>query len=295
MCAGVATLGLGISAAARESIGASRNRIALAEAEWIAQGCVARARAAIATQLGIEAARTFDRTTAVWLRLDSFLQTLSSADTGGCTLSVRPVGARLDVNAAEEQLVARVFRHAGVPPHVADSVAAALADWRDTDDVPRPLGAERDWYVSRGMVPPSNRPFADSGEIELVRGISAVPWRDLLDVERGAITLSHAAEEILAVLPGFSDEAVDRVIDLRRRNGAPRAFLEIADGLTADAANAVMSALPDLAAMVSLEPRAWLLRVEARSGSPQVTMIIETRLEKAGSRVRIARKRTWAR
>jgi general secretion pathway protein K len=295
MCAGVATLGLSISAAAREAIGASRNRIALAEGEWIARACVARVRALVTLHLQPERAPTFERATDAWLRLDSYLLGLNKQDIGECAISVRPAGARLNVNVADEQLLARVFRRAGVPAASADSVAAALADWKDADDVPRPMGAEGDWYVSRAMIPPGNRSFADPGEIALVRGVSDVPWQALLDVEGSAIALSHAPAEILAVLPGFSDEAVARVVDMRRRNEPPRAFLDIANGLTTEAGNAVMTALPDLAAMVSLHPRAWLVQMEARSGNPPVSTIIETRLERAGSFVRITRRRIRAR
>lgn len=292
MCAGAATLALGVSAAAHEAIASSRNRIALAQAEWLARGCIARVRATISLQLQQERRTFADSTPALWLRLDSVVHSLHSAHSGACAVGIRAAGARFDVNAADEQLLARLFRHAGVAPYVADSIAAALADWMDADDAARPLGAEREWYVATGMIPPGNRPFQDAAEIALARGMSAIAWQELLDVERSAIAISHAAAPILAVLPGFTDEAVGRVIDLRRRNRPPRAFLEIADGLTTEGRNAVMAALPELAALVSLEPRAWLLHVEARSGKPAVRVSIEARLERAGSRVHIARART---
>jgi general secretion pathway protein K len=295
VCAGVATLGIGVSTVAREAIGSSRNRVALTEAEWLARGCVARARATLRLELQAERAPAYERAAVLWLHLDSLLPRSSSTYIGNCTISVRPVGARLDVNGAPEELLARLFRQAGVPAPAADSAAAALADWKDGDDVPRPSGAERDWYAARRMVPPGNRPFADRSEIALVRGAAAVPWERLLDVEPGAISLSHAAEEILAILPGFSQEAVKRVVEMRRGNQPPRAFLDIASGVTTEAGNAVMAALPELAAIVSLEPRGWLVEFEAQSGKPAVRVVVETRLEKAGVRVRVARERTWSR
>src|SRR5437763_1240114 len=49
----------------------------------------------------------------------------------------------------------------------------ALLDWTDADDAPRPLGAERAYYL--GLAPPyapRNGPLASVGELALVRGFT---------------------------------------------------------------------------------------------------------------------------
>src|SRR6184192_3628422 len=53
------------------------------------------------------------------------------------------------------------------------ALADALADWTDADDTPRPLGAERAYYL--GLTPPyapRNAPLGSVGELALVRGFT---------------------------------------------------------------------------------------------------------------------------
>ena len=56
----------------------------------------------------------------------------------------------------------------GLDPGLAD----AIADWTDPDRMPRPGGAERDYYLGlRAPYLPADGPLGSVGELTLVRGV----------------------------------------------------------------------------------------------------------------------------
>jgi len=292
ICMGVGVLGLGIAAAARDAIARSRNRAALVEAEWTARGCLARLRSRaveVMTERPLVLTRRQPGSDA-WNRLDSLLVAAPGTPGMECAVTVRAAGATLDVNFAPEALVAATLRNAGVAPEGADSMAAALADWRDADGEPRELGAERGWYLARGMVPPPDRPFLDAREIGLVRGMDHAPWQELLGADGGGISLQHAPPAVLAALPGFGPQAVAHTLELRER-GELHAYQSIADGLAPTASVALMDALPQLVSLVTLEPTAWTVRAEARAGRPAVRAAAQMRLTRTGTEPRVVQQR----
>lgn len=62
----------------------------------------------------------------------------------------------------------------GIRPAEAQQVAAATADWIDSDSVPAPGGAEDESYVSRTPAyRPANQLMADASELRVVAGVSA--------------------------------------------------------------------------------------------------------------------------
>lgn len=295
ICVGVGALGIAIAAAARDSIARSRNRTALAQAEWVARGCLARVQARVAEALAPPAVpRPADRALPdAWNRLDSVVApspaSVPSSPEAECTVAARATGATLDVNAAPEPLLAAVLRNAGVPPARADTLAASLADWRDADDEPREMGAERAWYAARGLAPPRNAPFVDRREIALARGMASAP-ADLFGVDGGGISIHDAPPAVLAALPGFGPEAVARAVALRRAGGLDQ-YRTIADGLTPSASTAFMDALPQLVSLVTLEPTGWVVRAEARAGTPPVRAAAELRLAWTSAGARVVRRR----
>jgi hypothetical protein len=256
----------------------------------MAQGCLAEALAQVTGALTRRPATVSDH--GAWNRIDSVLFSPTPGARAGCAVSASPVGARLDVNKVGESLISDVLRHAGATAGASDSIAAAIADWRDADDLARPFGAERDWYVRRGEVPPRNRPFTDGREIGLVRGMASVSWKDLFDVEPGPISINHASSSVLRTLPGFSQEVVDSLMALRQTRSIGH-FQELVAGPPNEPMGPIMEALPQLASMVSLQPTAWLLRSEAWAGAPRMNIVIELRLERTALGVRIARRRIW--
>lgn len=80
---------------------------------------------------------------------------------------------KLDLNLASEQVLADFFRFLGEEEENATKLAAHVADWRDTDDLARPNGAERrDYAAARNGERIGNRLFYSADELSLVLGIS---------------------------------------------------------------------------------------------------------------------------
>jgi general secretion pathway protein K len=81
---------------------------------------------------------------------------------------------RIDLNASDKQLIARLARVVGVPADKADAIGDAVQDWRDPDDLRQPKGAERQDYAAadRGYGP-ANRPFRSVEELRYVLPVDA--------------------------------------------------------------------------------------------------------------------------
>lgn len=83
----------------------------------------------------------------------------------------RPESAKVDLNLTEPPLLEAVIADSLGPQVDAEALAAAIADWRDEDDLARIHGAEAVEYQRAGMPPPANRPFLSEGELGHVLGI----------------------------------------------------------------------------------------------------------------------------
>jgi general secretion pathway protein K len=94
-------------------------------------------------------------------------------DEGELTIRLRDEGEKINPNIAAEPLVAALFTTVGTDPGQAARLAAAIADWVDTDDDVRPLGAEKDQYHDAGLpYGPANAPFESLDELALVFGMT---------------------------------------------------------------------------------------------------------------------------
>ena len=184
---------------------------------------------------------------------------------------------RLDLNEpALAPALPRLLAVLGLDPAIAD----AIADWKDADDLVRPHGAERGFYLT-GTPPtmPANGPFLTLGELTLVRGVGAAGLERLRQhvtvAGEHAINPNTASRAVLlAVLDDTA--AVERVLAARER--AP---------LDTDALAAL---LPDMSAeqRTLLVPRGqrYTARVVATVGT--VRRVVEATLwSPAGAQVEV--------
>ena len=171
----------------------------------------------------------------------------------------------------------------------------ALLDWRDADDVARPLGAERAWYGAAARGPPRNGPLALVREIALVRGFSdRGPGLDtILGVEPGRVFLARAALPVLAGLPGMGDEAVSRIAERRARGAPALELLALAGELSVEARATLVAHYAELARLTTPEPDAWIVTSVARDDGSPVTAGMDIRLVRAGTRAAVVRRRSW--
>jgi type II secretory pathway component PulK len=294
IAAAAAGLSLTVVATARHAIATSRNRIALTEAEWLARGCIARLYAMATLELQREPKWTPGSMSSAWVNLDSLLASMNGSAGADCSISVRANGSRLDVNHADDQMLARLFRRLGMQDAQADSFAHAISDWRDADTVPRLFGAEREWYLASRLPPPPNRPIADLRELAHVKGFDGkLALQDYLGVGQGAVSINHASETVLASLPGFSEEAVIRAVEMQRRGRVMRTYTDISGGLVPHLRDSLNAAIPQLASRTLFMPKSWMAVAEASSGNPPMKMSVEVRIERAVQGIHLTRH--WVR
>jgi general secretion pathway protein K len=84
-------------------------------------------------------------------------------DTNGC----------VDINSADAPELQSLLGGIGVESDLARSLAGAIVDWRDPDDLTSPNGAEMPAYVEAGVSErPGNRPFLSTDELNAVLGMT---------------------------------------------------------------------------------------------------------------------------
>ncbi len=194
LIAGLGAITAASLAVARVGAGASRNRILLIRAAWARNACEEILLARYAERERVEPLDSTDLGGGVW-----------------CDAVVEEAGTRLDLNRAAPEALSKLLG--------SDSLADALLDWRDGDDVPRPQGAEREWYAGRGRRSPRNGPFADPAELRWVRGFDSATVRRLepLLTTSGeiAVDLNAAPAAVIASLPGLDAQAVAMILARR--------------------------------------------------------------------------------
>jgi type II secretory pathway component PulK len=286
---GLSGLGLALSLLSREAIGTTQNRVSLSRAHWVAEGCVSVVRAVAADELAVP-----ERADAVWRDLDDAVAASPLIAGMPCDLLVRPSGASIDVNTADAEQLRRLFLALHATSASADSLVDAVLDWRDPDDDPRQNGAEAAWYLERQRFAPRNASIADPRELARIHGLDRLEGLDsVLGVDHGRVFLGRAPRPVLAALPGFTDEMVTRVIDLRERDLLPADLLTLAGALSPSARDSLAARYSDLVRLVTMEPEAWVVTARARDGASPAVATVEVRLARAGERAAVLRHRSW--
>jgi len=97
-------------------------------------------------------------------------------ETGEHVVGVRIMntGGKLDINNVPLDLLMEIVELCGASPGVeTTSIANSILDWIDEDDLTRPEGAEKDYYLALpGPYLPKNNQIQDIREILLVRGVT---------------------------------------------------------------------------------------------------------------------------
>jgi general secretion pathway protein K len=89
-------------------------------------------------------------------------------------ISVQDELGKLNLNQAPEALLWSLFETVGVDPDKAASLAGAIADFRDKDNLQRARGAEEAEYRAAGLAwGPRNAPFQTVEELQRVLGMTA--------------------------------------------------------------------------------------------------------------------------
>jgi general secretion pathway protein K len=98
----------------------------------------------------------------------------------GATVTVRIQDelGKIDLNAADRQLLAGLFGSAGLGPQAIDSLVDKILDWRDSSGLKRLNGAsDADYSAAGDPYHPRNGPFQRIDELLLVIGMTADLYR----------------------------------------------------------------------------------------------------------------------
>jgi general secretion pathway protein K len=227
----------------------SRNRILLSRGWWARESCAEILLARYASGQDVRLLDTLDLGRGSW-----------------CRAQVEDWASKLDLNVASAEALESVIG--------SDSLVEALLDWRDADEIPRPQGAEADWYRAHARRLPRNGPLADIAELRLVRGFDSAEverLRPLLGVGGGGrLDLNSVRPELLQVIPGMSAEAVEAV--LRRRLGARQIAStdELLSMLSPAARGQLLGRYQEFSAVALYSPATLVAQVEGgvRGGRP---------------------------
>lgn len=138
------------------------------------------------------------------------------------TITVQDELGKIDINAGNGEILARLLRAAGLDAREAAALVDRMNDWRDADDLRRVHGAEKRDYAARGsLYGPRNAPFRSLEELKLIAGVN----EDLfMKVASNLTVYSHgdfidpvtAPPAVLAAL-GHSTAQIEREVAERGR------------------------------------------------------------------------------
>ncbi|HSV28397.1 MAG TPA: hypothetical protein VLL76_02530, partial [Candidatus Omnitrophota bacterium] len=136
---------------------------------------------------------------------------------GRVEIVLRDEAGRVDVNYADQALLAGLLAGAGLDAEAAEALADAIQDWSDGDDLRRLNGAEAADYRDAGIDPPANRPFALVAELARVKGMRPDLLRRLephltIHSRQRGLDPTVASAELLALLPGVTPERVEGLV-----------------------------------------------------------------------------------
>jgi general secretion pathway protein K len=144
------------------------------------------------------------------------------------TLRIRLLSetGKININLMELGLLQNIMLHApngsnAQLPSAIVSRAAAIVDWRDSDDLMNINGAEKKQYQDAGLnVQPSNKPLQTLEELQQVLGMdeATLKWLEpLVTVYSDApqVDLQLASKEVLQLISGVDARLIDTYVAAR--------------------------------------------------------------------------------
>lgn len=137
------------------------------------------------------------------------------------TADYRSENARIDLNVAPPEMLARLFSGLGAQPGLAEVYAQRVVAWRSPPTPGTTNAAASDYRTAGVPYPPRGAPFPHPAELSLVAGIPAVlvdRAMPFLTVYSGMpqINLVDAAPEVLNALPGMSPGLLHTILAQRQ-------------------------------------------------------------------------------
>ena len=140
---------------------------------------------------------------------------------GGLAVNFRmiPEESFVSLNSAPVEMLQVLISNLSEDIVDAESLAAAIVDWRDTDDLPLELGAEKDEYEAAGLAwQPRNNSFESAGELQLVLGMTPLLSNRLKEYvslysKSEVVNPRHASPGLIELLGGEAIKADEFGLD----------------------------------------------------------------------------------
>lgn len=169
----------------------------------------------------------------------------------------------IDLNAADTLTLSNLFVANGLPQDEADRLADAILDWRDTDDLVSPNGAEDPDYEAAGLdYGAKDAPFDTVSEVQQVLGMTHEFYARILPaltIYSGQSTPNpaYAPFEVLRIFTALDDQLAQQLIEARHAwdptSGAPPPLLPDGTPLMAQGGSGTYS----MVARATLPNGAW--------------------------------------
>ena len=131
---------------------------------------------------------------------------------------------KIDINTSSDELLGGLLLSVGVDAEKSARLLDAILDWRDTDALTRPNGAESGAYQAAGLpYEPANAPFDAVEQLQQVLGMShdiylrIAPLLTTHSRQPGINTLV-APRGVLMAIPGADPAQVDAYIEQRQQS-----------------------------------------------------------------------------
>jgi general secretion pathway protein K len=199
------------------------------------------------------------------------------------SVAVTDESGLIDLNAADTLSLSNLMQAHGLAQDEADALADAILDWRDTDDLVSPNGAEDPDYDAAGYdYGAKDAAFDTVSELQQVMGMTADLYARLapaLTIYSGQPTpnAAFAPFEVLRSFIGMNEELARQLIDARHAwdpaSGAPPPLMPDGTPLMAQGGSGTYS----IAARATLPNGAWTeLEATVRLGGAGVSGLAYT-------------------
>lgn len=139
-------------------------------------------------------------------------------------VGIRDESAKIDINTASDALLKGLFASIGLGDEESTRLLDAIVDWRDTDALKRPNGAEEADYKAAGLsYRPANANFQAIEELQLVLGMRPEIYRRVAPLitvysRQTGVNAATAPRDVLLAIPGVTSDVVD--VYLQQRDAA---------------------------------------------------------------------------
>ena len=164
----------------------------------------------------------------VWLGIHDLLKpdtdqlwshdgSVNNVNFGDGTIEIRLLNeaGRVDLNSANVELIQLLLDSTQLPPGESEQLMHAILDWRDQDDLKRPMGAEDNDYIMYDLDYGAKDAWFNSvEELRMVPGITEAIYNDIapaltVNSHQTAINPLYATRRALMAIPGMTEVMID--------------------------------------------------------------------------------------